>query len=476
MDVGSVFALIVLSIVFFLGVDAIFIASFALATFGALAAIPTAVTAGVTITATSLGFLILIAQFILLTGWREILECVLSFRRLALLSLFLAQAMVCTTFLPWLFGGEIYIYPMRSDGPVSQLVPVGYSTANVTQVFYLAMSYCLAVFVSVRNQQGGFEPVFRKAILGLSALMIITGLLDLAGANAFLELFRNASYALAGDTSIGDTKRVVGAMPEASAFGYVCASLFSILLLMRKTIGPSLGWAICCAGMGVFSILSTSSTAYGMMAATFAAFTVQVLIRLFLDGRVEQNRAAIELVFVIIGGILAVELALYIDKIGTQLYYLVNNLVLNKSSSSSFEERTRWTRIAFEAFVSSYGLGIGVGTARTSNGFVNVIASTGAAGAIFFAAFIIKLFVIKPKCATANESYATVLALFAPLFGLALSSTSPDFGPFTAVLFGLQSSRLAPARPKVVVQHAARGDPDDRRGRRSPGGREAARG
>jgi heme/copper-type cytochrome/quinol oxidase subunit 4 len=236
---------------------------------------------------------------------------------------------------------------------------------------------------------------------------------------------------------------------------------------MRKTIGPSLLWAVCCVGLGVLSILSTSSTAYVMTATTFVAFTIQMLIRLFLDGRVEQNRAAIELVFVVIGSIFAVEFALYIDTIGDQIYRLVNTLVFNKSSTSSFEERTRWTRIAFEAFVSSYGLGIGVGTARTSNGFVNIVASTGAAGAIFFAAFLVKLFVIKPRSATAHESYAAVLALLAPLVGLALSSTSPDFGPFTAVLFGLQSSRLVPVRPKIVVQQGARGDPDDHPGRRT---------
>lgn len=449
MDIGSALALLILTAAFFRGVDTLFIASVGLIAFGSLAALPPGATAGVTVTASNLGFLLLLARSAFSFRKDTILEALLSFNKLALLSVFIIQAAICTAILPWLFAGEIYVYPLRSEAGGSVPVPVAPSATNVTQLSYMLLSYFMALFTLLRSQRGDFQGLFRSSVLILAILIIATGMLDLFGANAFLDIFRNASYALVGDTSIGSTKRVVGAMPEASAFGYNAASIFSILLIMRRKFGMTLVWAFCVTGTGIFSVLSASSTAYGMLGGTFLAFVVQLTIRLFLDGRFEQERSAIELIFLVVFSALALEVALYIDSVRNEIFYLFDSLILNKSNSSSYEERMRWTRAAYDAFISSHGLGIGVGTARTSNGLINLFASTGVLGTILYISFIIKLIIVRPYQDNIYESYSALLVLVSPIIGLILSSSSADFGVIVAILFGLQSS--SSRRQKVKI-------------------------
>ena len=106
----------------------------------------------------------------------------------------------------------------------------------------------------------------KAQVLG-GAILILTGLVDMfAGASPLVEPFRTAAYALITGADLGGAKRVVGLMPEASAFGSACIVAAMPLYYFRPILGS--GWVksfalpAVLAGLMVMAALSTSSTAY----------------------------------------------------------------------------------------------------------------------------------------------------------------------------------------------------------------------
>ena len=284
-------------------------------------------------------------------------------------------------------------------------------------------------------------------MLWLAALLVATGAMDLLGLNAILAPLRNASYALYADSTVVSAKRVLGAMPEASSFGGATASVFAILLLLRHRFGPGWPWIVCTIGTGAFAILSTSSTAYAMMLAAGLAFLLQSALHLS-SGSARDRVGAVNAVC-LAAGLCAVALVvvLWSDDLAATVGGVVDEVVLRKASSGSFEERTRWTAAGLQAFLSSGGLGIGAGSARTSNGFVNILASTGCVGALLFAGFLAKILCTPAAPADRSDAWAVRLALIPSAVGFLLAGTTSDYGPLTAILFGLAAHPVGERDP-----------------------------
>ena len=71
---------------------------------------------------------------------------------------------------------------------------------------------------------------------------------------------------------------------------------------------------------------------------------------------------------------------------------MIDELIFNKPLTSSFYERSHWNAIAWDALVSTWGLGIGFGSTRTSSWFAAIISSTGLIGAAFMGVFLVQTF------------------------------------------------------------------------------------
>ena len=83
-----------------------------------------------------------------------------------------------------------------------------------------------------------------RALAFGGAVAVATGIVDLVtallGAGPGLAPFRTASYALHVAHAIHGTKRVVGLMPEAAAFGLLCLGYLSLLYFFRRALPD--GW------------------------------------------------------------------------------------------------------------------------------------------------------------------------------------------------------------------------------------------
>ena len=155
--------------------------------------------------------------------------------KLGFLFLFLAYGLVLAYVMPRLFAHSVKVIPITAtvDWPVA-LQP---SSGNITQSAYLALSVGVSLAFALAAIRPEFLRHYLLALLFGGITLILTGLMDLvltnAGLESLLEPFRNATYTLHVDVKTSSGKRVVGLMPEASAFGPLCVANAASLAFLR---------------------------------------------------------------------------------------------------------------------------------------------------------------------------------------------------------------------------------------------------
>ena len=117
----------------------------------------------------------------------------------------------------------------------------------------------------------------------------------------------------------------------------------------------------------------------------------------------------------------------------------IDEVIFNKPLSYSFYERSHWNSIAWETIASTWGLGVGFGSTRTSNWFAAIVSNAGLIGAACMAIFLVQTFARRPiwQAPLSTELLAGLkLSLLPPLAMAGVASPGPDFGLWMAVVFG----------------------------------------
>jgi hypothetical protein len=218
---------------------------------------------------------------------------------------------------------------------------------------------------------------------------ITLGLIDLAGKIAgvgdVLEPIRTASFSYLTTVEEAGFWRIVGGYSEASTFG--AASLLCIAFTFtywRYT--RSLTALIMSALLLILLLLSTSSTAYVGLALLGVPVGFAILFSLARDRLTAQDFLLIGLAFVGVVGVLAI--FLFNEKAMAPFIELFEQMVLNKASSDSAKERFYWNSVSLMSFFDTYGLGIGMGSSRSSSWLVSIISQLGLIGSLMLAALI----------------------------------------------------------------------------------------
>lgn len=423
---------------------------FASMPFGSFAAIPTELTAGLTMTPTPIVALLLVARELgSARGLTSGLHSALKPSGLLLLLLFWLIAGIATAFMPRFFAGTVEIVPLRF-GTSADTAPLAPSVQNLSQFVYISISVLTVfAFASMLRMEGMRRHALAALCLG-AALTIITGFFDFASQylplQSFLELFRTASYALLTDAEVQDAKRVVGLMPEASSFGSLSLSFLAVLYFFRRAMPVgrlrNRFVPIMMSLLLLLVWLSTSSAAYlgfGLFSATVAA---EWCWRLIASGRNPYLRRGISGEFWL--GALAVWALLLVmivaPRVLTPVLEMFDVTVLQKSSSSSFEERGMWTQVSWDALLATRGLGVGMGGTRASNFAVALASNAGVLGATFYFLFVLQCLLIRraQRGDAAGEALLSAVrwSYLSPFFVSLAIGTTPDFGVFNAFLYG----------------------------------------
>lgn len=412
--------------------------------FGAFAVIPPALTGGLTLTPTPVIGSLFALKMLLEKGGRPLFSIVLSKSGPVFLVAYWLVAVLVTMLMPRLFEGDVLIIPVRltesSSGEALQP-----TTQNFSQITYLSLSI-FAVFAFHRHtlKHFSFNTFFPSIQFG-AACVIATGILDYASQTInlgwLLEPLRTASYGLITSDMVLNSKRVVGLMPEASAYGTLCLFFLAVLYFCQPPFHRSKQAKIKNMVL-VFSligmiVLSTSSSAYVGIAVFFLLALFDWFHHDIYHKRKIVGRNFLFLSFVVLCVVVS---GFLFPNVANHTIELVNEMVFNKKESASYEERTMWTATSMEALMNTYGLGVGVGSTRTSNFLAAILSNTGILGGLLFGLYVFSTF-IKSRAAEAPELKSLrrgiSLAFLAYVSSLILAGPTPDFGMANAYLFGL---------------------------------------
>ena len=372
----------------------------------------------------------------------------INIEQAGIFTLFLVYAIISAFALPRLFSGLIEVVPIAGDVSGTELIHP--ASGNITQLGYLIVSYAVCLSFSILDQRAFYER-FLVACLIAGIVLIATGIVDYVsyyGGEGLLSAFRTTSYSLLTDVESVGTKRIVGLQAEASTYGGACVSTAALLLFLR----PCFAGLLCrhlvlpttILLMGL-AVMSTSSTAYLGLAASMALYGADLFIAALPILTRTRRRIFWEAFFFVAVAFAVATAIVFIPSLNTTVQQVISTTILDKQTSQSYMQRSMWTRVGWEAFVSSGVAGVGYGSIRTSNWFVSILSSTGLFGGTVMALFLIALLVRKPRSDLVFVHQAVKalrLCLLVTNLMYFFAGTIPDIGVWVASLYGALISLL----------------------------------
>lgn len=374
----------------------------------------------------------------------QVVDAMLNWRVLGLLSAYSLIALVVTCTAPRLFAGVpiVELNTLRQGR-------LHFGPTNITQICYMLGSYgiTLASCIMVQSREG--RRLLAEGLQVGALALIATGAADATLGSAPLSVFKTAKYGLILDASFDDIgmRRVVGVFSEASAYGAATLALAACLIFIRpaREFGGALAMLDIALGLGLeaMTYLSTSSgavAALGLMVAAQLWFMLSS--SLASADRGERGQAQIEvLAALVVLAAVAAYLIMAPDILG-RLYDVIDRLVLKKGESASYIERSGWTRDTFHAVMLTWGYGIGAGASRASNWAVAVLAASGVVGAALMGGFFLRCMLARLPVAGSLAAmgrggrYALAVAMV-PAMG---SATTADYGAVIAVILAVAAA------------------------------------
>lgn len=351
-------------------------------------------------------------------------------------------------FMPRLLAGASEIIPLGSSAfdDTGGTVPLGPVSSNFTQAVYMAANLlCFVATLHVASTEKGYRSL-ALGVLGLAAFNAALAVADVAtywtGTQALLDGIRNARYTLHHEEQIAGLKRIVGGMPEASAFARFTLGLMGFsAMLWISGLWTRVSGLLAIASFALV-LLSTSTTGMvGLIPVTGVLYAVA--LSRALQARSTRGGAVFLLALPAAAAALAAVLMASEDLRTVILDYL-DLLVFSKASSNSGIERTAFNTIALHNFVDSYGLGVGLGTVRTSSLPVALLSHVGVPGTLFYLAFLVAVaWPGRRAVAPAQQGVraAALMACFALICGDLVAAPNIEQGLIFYVLAGLAAAR-----------------------------------
>lgn len=359
---------------------------------------------------------------------------------------FTLYGMVGAIILPFIFSGTIDVAPLRpvpTPDPFAT-VPLTFTSQNLTSAGYLLTTMLGAVCAFLAVQTTGAAQKVARIVAIIGLVHATLGFLSILAAGtsfaAFFDFFRNALYNQVKQ-DLGGFARMNGIMAEPSSFaGYgVIYFAFNMELWLRN-IDRRLTGAAALVLLAAL-IVSTSTTAYvGIAGYGFLLALRQLCF---------PSTIAVSKLIVILGGVFAgigalLLLALTQPQVFRFIESVYQSMIVNKSESESALVRIMWARQGIEAFWVSGGLGVGVGSFRSSSLGTAILGSMGIFGIATYALHVLR--VLKPlrrsTFVTTGDARAdvgaaagwAVIAMSIPAF---VAAPSPDPGLNWGLLGGI---------------------------------------
>ena len=415
---------------------------FASLAFGSLAILPVNLTGGTTfLPHTACSALLCIRSFIACRKPYLLIDGLLDYNKLGLLTAFIVYGLMVTYTAPFLFHGA----PIMGLNNITRS-PLGFGSGNITQPLYLLAAFAITISIYQLLLQTDTRRMVYQAIFVGGAMALIAGMIDMATAGSgMLAPLRTATYVIMDGDDVGGMRRVIGFNTEASAYGALVLSFGSMIYFMR--LGEALGGIYAriqtpmALALIAFTVLSTSSAAFlGLGILGVFAVVANVMA---LRHPADEKRALIQLLVIGAAGLIVAALVVATPSMFNGAVDLVDSLIFKKTSSSSYSERSSWNLVSLEGLVATGGYGVGVGSTRASSWPVAVLSSTGVIGGLLMALFFLRLLTLSLRNASDEIRRVVTGARYSLMVCLvpgAVAGTLVDFGAFNATLFAITTA------------------------------------
>lgn len=385
----------------------------------------------------------------------DVASAAFDIRRFGVFTLFTIFAVGTAILLPRIFAGDVFVLPL-SKGEMN-VFPLRPTSQNISQAAYAIISLITSLLfynLAKSNPLGVY-----KAICAGGVAAVVTGLLDLfLGSGAFLEVFRNANYAILSDQVLsGGSVRVVGLMPEASAYGGICVVFAAAVYFLRGGFDISnkakIAVSLLAIVLVVMAFLSTSTSALVVLPILTAFSILNWIWRTIRSrNRFLNLEMKLDFIAVLVAGVGFLILFLFLYDELQPYFELINMMVFEKSQSYSFEERSYWNAAGMQAFFDTYGLGVGFGGHRSSSYVVALLSNTGVVGTLLISIVVLQAIFRVPAYAhevTIQRLNGVKIVFLVRLLSMCISATVPDMGvmlaAFLGMIFGWSDARAAGA-------------------------------
>lgn len=422
---------------------------FAMLPFGTFAVVPVQLTGGLSLLAMHVAAaLFLLRQFLLRRqGLTDLLTTALRGPGL-MLTVFWTVALLVTLFIPRLLSGHVAIVPMATAYLGAVLLRP--TLQNTSQLAYLTVSVLLVFAFASFFRAPQHQPLILRGLVLSAVVTIVTGVLsyltDFLPLDPFLAAFKSANYALLDNSSISDgSRRITGLMPEASSYGALTLTLLSCLYFLRGIVddrAQSLRLNSLIVALAILLVMSTSSAGYVGLGVLALLIGLDWFTRAFRINRPRFSYSGVRQDFFLALAIIGFAAAAVMITPGVfePVMERLDDVVFSKAETSSFVERSFWTATSLQAGLDSYLVGVGLGSTRASNFAVVLFASTGLLGFILYFGFVARLLLTPVATGDPHlQGLASGLKWsFFPTFAVSLLiGTTPDFGVFEALRFGI---------------------------------------
>lgn len=414
--------------------------------FGATSAVSLPALGGATITPASLFLPFFFFRALRARGWALLGRHVP--RAGVWLALLLLWGLISAVLLPRAFAGQTQI--MTVDRTVSELEVSLYDlhpvSGNLTQSAYLFGGFL--AFIAARSLlvDRSHMKWLRDAILLLAALNILAAFLNLAeywlGFPKLLPYLRTANYALFDAYEEAGFVRIQGTFAETSAFSAFTLPLFAFATNCWLNGTRSTSSAVIALLSLALLLSSTSGTAYTGLAVYLVCLCIILGVRSWRGGRSHGATllAAGALLLIAICSVLSFAPHL-LRPVGS----FFESTVLNKLQSQSGLERTSWNQQAWQNFLDTWGIGVGLGSARASSFILVLLSNVGLLGAFLFFGFAFETLRDDVGADQAPISSAARHATLATLIVASISGAVFDLGIAFYVFAAAASARTASA-------------------------------
>jgi hypothetical protein len=302
-----------------------------------------------------------------------------------LLCIFWAWSFISAFVLPRAFAG-IQVTAPRSDA--DEFVPLEWSLSNLAQAGYLTLNCCTLMYaITVVRSRKQTEQLM-KALYWAIFIVVFVGfaqfVADKLGLDFPYELFNNnVGYGQATGQEVGTLHRINSTFMEPSMAGSFLATAFCGLaagLLSKKLEILSL---LACLVVLVALLLTTSST--GMVSLAIGVLMLAVYFNPFRSRHPHKSSLSFWI------GLAVLAVIGYFVLSNTDLGDALVAMTVDKTETYSF-----WSRLAKELqalliCANTYGLGVGLGSNRSSGLLPTMLSTVGVVGTSLFAVVLYRI-------------------------------------------------------------------------------------